>query len=225
MVQIRKWEMIESIEANSYMSIDVEKWLEGMKNSFIGDKISKKSTKNAFTVFHGVLLQCQVNWNGRVIRGNDIPQELKELLKDETIYKCQFNVLGDATLLRSMGITINNIVEMRNVALECFPQRELANCSRMRDGKGFMAEKLDSPVVFYTHGKKVPLRTQCSSTTTLLIARCPSTNGSRCGTLTTYTTTSWRWLYLKRLESGWWSWKDYRFRLTLAGTSGDTWLT
>jgi hypothetical protein len=128
MVQIRKWEMIESIEANSYMSIDVVKWLEGMKNSFVGDKISKKSTENAFTVFHcaspnGVLLQCQVNWNGRVIRGNDIPQEFKELLKDETIYKCQFNVLGDAKLLRSMGLTVNNIVEMRNVALECFPQR------------------------------------------------------------------------------------------------------
>jgi hypothetical protein len=57
-----------------------------------------------------------------------------------------------------MGLTVNNIVEMRNVALECFPQRELGNCYRMRDGKGFVAEKLDSPVVFYTHGKKVPFK-------------------------------------------------------------------
>jgi hypothetical protein len=57
-----------------------------------------------------------------------------------------------------MGLTVNNIVEMRNVALECFPQRDLANCHHMRDGKGFVAEKLDSPVVFYTHGKKIPLK-------------------------------------------------------------------
>jgi hypothetical protein len=64
--------MIESIEANSYMSTDVEKWLDGMKSSFVGDKISKKSTENAFTVFHcasanGVLLQCQVNWRSSVL--------------------------------------------------------------------------------------------------------------------------------------------------------------
>jgi hypothetical protein len=66
------------------------------------------------------------------------------------------DITKDIPHLAALDITLRSAIDMRNVALKCFHQREIDDIKRLRDGKGIVAEKLNSPCRFYRRGDTIP---------------------------------------------------------------------
>jgi hypothetical protein len=160
--RLRELNFIERIKGDAWMSFDVEGITNAIKQGYIdAGACTYADTLKAFSVVHfgassGAILQIQVNYNGCEILGNDIPDEIRELLTDPNIYKCQYAIQNDAKKLDHINIMVNNCVDMRNVSMECFPQRHIDRLEECRDGVGIAQDKLDSPARFYTPSKKNP---------------------------------------------------------------------
>jgi hypothetical protein len=162
MRRLRELNFFQCILGDGWMSFDVEGIIDPIKQSFIDSlECTFDDTQRAFSIVHfgasnGAILQIQVNFNGCRTLGNDIPKEIEALLIDPDIYKCQYAVQDDARKLDSLNITVANCIDMRNVSMECFPQRNIPKVKDCRDGAQIGAEKLRTPIPFYTPSKKAP---------------------------------------------------------------------
>lgn len=160
--RLRELNFFTRIMGDAWMSFDVEGIIDAIKQGYVDSgACTFEESKKGFSVVHfgsssGAILQIQVNYNGSDITGNDIPKEIRALLTDPNIYKCQYAIQDDVAKLDHINIKVVNCIDMRNVSMECFPQREIMNLAQCRDGFGIAQEKLQSPARFYTPSKKAP---------------------------------------------------------------------
>jgi hypothetical protein len=164
MRRLRELNFFKCVLGDAWMSFDVEGINDSVKQAFIDSgECNFEDTKRAFSIVHfgasnGTILQIQVNYNGCRILGHDIPKEIEALLVNTEIYKCQYAIQSDAMKLSHINIVVTNCIDMRNVSMECFPQRHIAAMDGCRDGAALGAEMLMTPAPFYTpsRNKAVP---------------------------------------------------------------------
>jgi hypothetical protein len=149
----------KSIAGTSQVSVDLEGFTTRALESYVkSGNLDKSVWKNAFTVLHmaapnGVIVQVRVIWDGQEARGQRIPFELTEILKDVRIRKIGFGLDKDAVKLASVGIKMESVCDMANIVLMAWPQME---AREPKTGKMFVSKMLQSPCPLYAKSKDKP---------------------------------------------------------------------
>jgi hypothetical protein len=135
---------IKGIKGHNSMTVGVENYARGDMDP--GPPHSNGKPRRAFTVVHlgsptGGILAVHCQFNGRKYEGHEIPDEMKELLRDKDVAKIQFGIKDVLEKLAAGGVMVQNWVEAKNLTMIAYPQPGVP-CSQMKSGRPFVADSL-----------------------------------------------------------------------------------
>jgi hypothetical protein len=115
-------------------------------------KLTKEEQLNSFAVLHlcspkGVMLQIRCMYDGRKCHGQEIPAEVKDVLRAKGIRKMGFGIDTDVNKLNSMpDVRVRSFCNLHSIVLMLWPQTDVKN---PKIGKWFVKKQLQAPCGLY----------------------------------------------------------------------------